>query len=216
MIYIRGSGAYKKTIENIGKIKEAGIPIEINTVLHRNNYKMARKIIEQSEKLEVLYHIDRYVPFDGKICDHLCIANEEYLEAIQRIVETKLSDIVSNSIIQDNGFFCGAGNSYVFIKSNGNVAFCPTMPEDFLGGNLKKESLKDIWENSVFFKRMRNVNCKYFSECSLSYVCKGGYRSRSTLLYGSIDVEDLQSGKLMYKMTGITSLPLEKILKEEL
>ena len=63
---------------------------------------------------------------------------------------------------------------------------------------------------------MKNVNCKYFSECSLSYVCKGGYRSRSTLLYGSIDVEDSQSGKLMYKMTGIASLPLEKILKEGL
>ncbi|NSS93489.1 radical SAM protein [Enterococcus faecalis] len=212
---VRGKGAFKKTIENIVKFKEAGLLIEINTVLHKNNYKMAKKIIEQLERLEVPYHVDRYVPFDGNVYDHLCITDEEYLEAIQGIVETKLSDIVSDSTTQDNGFFCGAGNSYVFIKSNGTVAFCPTMPENFSGGNFKKQSLKEIWENSIFFKRIRNVNCKYFSVCSLSHICKGGCRSRSTLIYGSIDTEDLQSCKLMYNITGIASPPLKKYLERE-
>jgi radical SAM protein with 4Fe4S-binding SPASM domain len=71
---------------------------------------------------------------------------------------------------------CGAGRSTIGIESNGNVKGCPSLPsEDYVGGNLREHSLRDIWERApqVGFMRGRSrsdlsghcATCYYAEEC---------------------------------------------------
>ena len=84
------------------------------------------------------------------------------------------------------------------------------MPKNFSGGNILDENLEEIWLNSKFFNHIRNVNCKYYKECPVSGICRGGCRSRSQLLYGDVEKADLQMCKLMKELTGETPPPLVK------
>jgi len=71
---------------------------------------------------------------------------------------------------------CGAGRAAIGIESNGNIKGCPSLPsDDYVGGNIREASLRDIWERSphLRFTRQRTVRdlwghcrtCYYAEEC---------------------------------------------------
>ena len=51
---------------------------------------------------------------------------------------------------------CLAGTAVCFISNQGEVYPCGYLPA--LAGDLKKQSFADIWENSVVFNQLRDVN----------------------------------------------------------
>jgi AdoMet-dependent heme synthase len=78
---------------------------------------------------------------------------------------------------------CIAGQFIALIDVDGNVLPCSYFPKP--AGNLKKQSFRDIWENSVLFRELRDFK-KYKGKCgSCEYltVC-GGCRARAYSVYG--------------------------------
>ncbi len=78
---------------------------------------------------------------------------------------------------------CLAGQLICLIDVDGNVLPCSYFPKS--AGNVRKQSFKDIWENSELFKDMRDFK-KYKGRCgSCEYVnvC-GGCRARAYSIYG--------------------------------
>ncbi len=78
---------------------------------------------------------------------------------------------------------CLAGQLICLIDVDGNVLPCSYFPKS--AGNVRKQSFKDIWENSELFKDMRDFK-KYKGRCgSCEYVnvC-GGCRARAYSKYG--------------------------------
>jgi radical SAM protein with 4Fe4S-binding SPASM domain len=51
---------------------------------------------------------------------------------------------------------CLAGTAVCFISNQGEVYPCGYLPA--LAGDLKKQAFADIWENSVVFNQLRDVN----------------------------------------------------------
>ena len=51
---------------------------------------------------------------------------------------------------------CLAGTAVCFISNQGEVYPCGYLPA--LAGDLKKQPFADIWENSVVFNQLRDVN----------------------------------------------------------
>ena len=51
---------------------------------------------------------------------------------------------------------CLAGTAVCFISNQGEVYPCGYLPA--LAGDLKKQSFANIWENSVVFNQLRDVN----------------------------------------------------------
>ena len=51
---------------------------------------------------------------------------------------------------------CLAGTAVCFISNQGEVYPCGYLPA--LAGDLKKQSFAEIWENSVVFNQLRDVN----------------------------------------------------------
>jgi radical SAM protein with 4Fe4S-binding SPASM domain len=51
---------------------------------------------------------------------------------------------------------CLAGSSICFVSHTGEVFPCGYLPVS--AGNVKKQSMRDIWENAPVFQRLRNVD----------------------------------------------------------
>ncbi|PGM47120.1 radical SAM/SPASM domain-containing protein [Bacillus thuringiensis] len=211
----RAKDGYSKTTENIKKMQEKGIPVEVTTVINKINVKETKDIINYfKNQLKVDYHIDSFVPIGQGLSSEfdISISDEEYIEAVAEefmdIIQLgdkgkKHSEKSDLNKGKENNFFCGAGNSYVFITSKGIVKFCPTMPDEYNGGGLREESLKDIWVKGPIFNQYRNTNCKFINDCPHAKACKGGCRSRSLLKYGGMTNPDIQMCKMFYMLTNI-------------
>ncbi len=198
---IRGRGTFKRTIKNIEYFRSLGVPVTINVVLNNKNISGVKYFLELFDRLDVKYAFDRFLPFERN--NQLSISDEEFNNAILCIPNIQANcNNISESTFES--FYCGAGNSYVFINSSGDVGFCPTLSSTkFCGGNINEKTLSDIWINSKFFNHIRNVRCKYYNECPANYVCQGGCRSRAQFFGGSIGSPDIQECKLAYNLTGI-------------
>ncbi len=81
---------------------------------------------------------------------------------------------------------CGAGRLYCAIQPDGIVTPCVYIP--IVIGNLRKEKLSDIWENSATLKTLRRRdnlldNC---GKCDFKNVC-GGCRARAYAYTGNLN-----------------------------
>jgi radical SAM protein with 4Fe4S-binding SPASM domain len=80
---------------------------------------------------------------------------------------------------------CLAGTAVCFISNQGEVYPCGYLPA--LAGDLKKQRFADIWENSVVFNQLRDVNnlkgkcgcCEFRNVCmgcrARAYAATGDY-----------------------------------------
>ena len=86
---------------------------------------------------------------------------------------------------------CQAGLSTVFIDSTGNVKGCGALYADtFIEGNLKKNSLAEIWNNQDNFSYNRKFKTELLEggcrDCDIGDVCKGGCRASDYFNTGSL------------------------------
>jgi len=78
---------------------------------------------------------------------------------------------------------CGAGRIYAAIQPDGKVTPCVFMP--IVVGDLRKQTFKEIWENSEVMLKLRDKDLikPPCGECPYRYVC-GGCRARAYSYYG--------------------------------
>lgn len=84
---------------------------------------------------------------------------------------------------------CGAGRLYIALEPNGDVKPCVFIP--IIVGNLRRQSLKEIWLNSPILKKIRErekfkEGCK---GCLYRDVC-GGCRARAYGYFGDLQGPD--------------------------
>ena len=84
---------------------------------------------------------------------------------------------------------CPAGTHYMGIRPNGDVTPCPYLPE--FGGNLRQQSLGEIWRTSDVFVRIRDRQALggRCGSCELQAAC-GGCRARAYGMTGDTMAED--------------------------
>ncbi len=74
--------------------------------------------------------------------------------------------------VRDNFFFCKAGINVASVLIDGSVSACPNIRNNFVQGNIYKNSFKEIWENEYKIFRNRDwtktgecATCKFFKYC---------------------------------------------------
>ncbi len=77
---------------------------------------------------------------------------------------------------------CAAGLCVIGIDSVGNVKGCESLYDDkYIEGNLREETLADIWNDDTRFSYNRNFSIELMSgnckECDVKHICAGGCRS---------------------------------------
>jgi radical SAM protein with 4Fe4S-binding SPASM domain len=94
-------------------------------------------------------------------------------------------DLLLKEFWVHNPVGCHAGIYYFSLRPNGDVYPCTFLP--ITVGNIRKQSLTDIWQNSPILKHLRNRQnlkgecavCQYRGTCGgcrgRAYACTGDY-----------------------------------------
>lgn len=188
---IRYKGSYKgalQAVRNLNEVKEergSDLKIGLTTVITDKNLENLMELhgfAAEEDLYEINYH--PYVPdnsFMGKVDyenDDFWIQEDkvpELREKIDRLLELKDSEgkIGTSRFILENtpDYFerkeefsrgkCLAGQSYMYIKPNGDVDVCGKGPNfDFRPMNVKERGVKEIWRSINFFiTRLKIKNC---------------------------------------------------------
>ncbi len=186
--HIRGvQGSFKKTLNAIDKLKEEKIPVSVITSVNKINFKELNLIKNLLLDRNIAWQIQICVPI-GRFPKKLVITREEFytLALFIAINQKKYSYrrlplIGAHCLGHFSRFIpnlglnpwvgCQAGLSVLGIQSNGNIKGCLTFPDEFIKGNIRTKSLKEILESLRSRKKKLNRLCV---NCDLVNSCKGG------------------------------------------
>jgi radical SAM protein len=139
---------------------------------------------EEYEKVfEFLYSISKVAPFEVKTTE--AMHYRRYIA--QRIKAEHNGRSGSHSIFRSPGV--GDGRGFMFISHTGEIYPSGFMP--ISAGNVRQDSLVDIYRNSSLFRILRDPGQRE-GKCSYCEFCKvcGGSRARAYALTGNYLAED--------------------------
>lgn len=174
---------FGKAVKAIRRLKEANFldHIQVTTVVSRKNISELPKLYEFLLELEP--DSWRVTPVDpiGRAKDKtadLCLGKKElrqyfdFMSAYQFNGKLKITASCSHyfgkfdNLYRENHFHCETGRHVASILANGDIYVCPNVPRipALIQGNVRKDSLVDIWENG--FQWFRDENRCMNEKCS--------------------------------------------------
>jgi radical SAM protein with 4Fe4S-binding SPASM domain len=202
-VYQRFTGfkeGYSKTTQAIKKCKDLGLEINVNIILRSDNTHQLKEMIRFCESTKVNYQVstettERYDKSAG--ARDYEITNDQFEELL--LGEYGHLFMVNND---DRALQCACARSVCGIGSNGDVFPCIGAP--IKSGNLKEQSLKDIWSDSKELNKIRNLKEENFKECMTCDVIEYCSRSSGTChvngnSYTGCDPSFIAQARIRYK-----------------
>ncbi len=203
---IAGTRVHQRKLDAARMIRESGLPLSLNVVLHRRNIDRLEEIIALAASLgpvrlelaNVQYYgwgnlnKNELLPSRAQVEKALATA-----KAAQARLAGKMDVIyVLPDYYETRPKPCmqGWGQRYLTVNPVGDVLPCPnaTHIEGLAFENVRKQSLAYIWNDSSCFNRFRGTEwmplpCK---ECPQREVDFGGCRCQAALLLGDANATD--------------------------
>lgn len=198
-------GSHGRALAALVYLREAGIETSISSVICRINIDDIDGLIDMalsSGVSNINFHNFKCSGLGFTNKDMLDLGPEEWRDFYIRAIALKttvkdlqisLEDPIIASLGHKNGdsLVKGSvcGKLSLNIKSNGDITPCGFIP--IVIGNICKDDLIEVWNNSPVLNMMRNkvpkgkcLNCKSYSECL------GGCTARTLALTGDINNPD--------------------------
>lgn len=173
-------GSFEKTKTSIEKLVKANIPIQISCPVMKANRKGYNEVLEYARSLKVKAQTD-FIMMARADLDTENLANrlslEETEELLRDILEHDMKyreEILEKLPVSDEIKFnkerymaqpvCGVGYDNCCITANGDVYPCAGW-QDYVLGNVYKQSLQEIWEKSERVKELRKITQASFPQC---------------------------------------------------
>jgi radical SAM protein with 4Fe4S-binding SPASM domain len=169
-------GSFTKTLNAIRKLIKNDIPVQISCPVIKQNKNCSVDVLNwgQSHKIRTVIDYIMMARYDHTISN---LDNRLSLEEVAVVI----NDIINNDIdyqdevrkvnfteidSKDTGddIVCGVCVSSICMVANGNVYPCAGW-QSYVVGNVYKQSLQDIWDNSPQVKYLRGLRKKDFSKC---------------------------------------------------
>jgi heme b synthase len=212
------AGAFAGALRGIQFLKEAGLEFQINTTVTQKNFRELPQIQDLAVKLgAVAHHIFLLVPTGrGKEMKGEAIEGKEYEKILHwfydqrektplqlkatcaphyyRILRQRAREEGKKITPQTHGLDamtrgCLGGIGFLFISHVGDVQPCGYL--EALSGNVRRQRLKEIWESSPVFLRLRDFSAYRgrCGRCEYKRVC-GGCRARAFEQSGDFMAEE--------------------------
>lgn len=186
-------GSFRKTLRAITILKKTRIPVQITTVVHRQNFS----------ELESLYRFVcstgafswRVINIEpiGRALQHneLSLTKQQMLQLLGFIREKRFSaqtpiDVVFGCShylsyeyeheVRDQYFLCGAGLYAASILCNGDIYACLDIErrEELVQGNIKTDRFSNVWFSRFqLFRTDRTQLCRQCADCDEREFCAG-------------------------------------------
>lgn len=167
-------GSCKKTKDSILKLIENDIPLQISCPIIKQNKDCYNDVIKWANNNGIYAGDDyiiiaRYNHTTQNLSCRLSIKEIEELINNKAVNDPRYFDEIEKEAEKNKNntpedFICSVCESSICIGDNGNVYPCAGW-QDYIVGNIKENSLKDIWDNSEKIKYLRNLRKKDFQEC---------------------------------------------------
>lgn len=170
-------GSFEKTKAVIEKLHDADVPVQISCPIMKANRKGYDKVLQYAQSLKMKANTD-YIMMAESNFDTSNLANrisipetEELLRDIMNCDVDYKTDTLEQepvSAIPEEEYakmpLCGAGLNSLCVTVNGDVYPCAGW-QAMVCGNIYKQSLEDIWNNSKQLKMIRKVTHGDFPKC---------------------------------------------------
>lgn len=171
--FLRGKGAFDKTIKGIKILKKHGVFVATNYMIHKDNVDRLPEYFELANELGVSKA--RYISFKkmGSGKENTCLEVVPFDELIEIVYDFYINNpkykellgigllgaFATQCRLKIKRGWCGTGRNSILLDSDGSIYPCSghTFPE-FKAGNIRKKSFIDIWFNSPILKKIR---CAY-------------------------------------------------------
>lgn len=167
-------GSFNKTKDAILKLIENNIPLKISCPILKENKNCYIDVVNWAKEHKILVGNDyvilaKYNHETDNLSHRLSI--DDVKDVIGNIIENDTEYVIQMEAeaekkknISENDFVCSVCHSSICIADNGSVYPCAGW-KDYVVGNIKNTSLKEIWDNSEKVNYLRNLRKKDFSKC---------------------------------------------------
>jgi radical SAM protein with 4Fe4S-binding SPASM domain len=230
---IRGQGTFKKTMLVLEKLGKQNIPARINTVLQLGNIAEVRKITRLAvDKLGMGFRLLPFILEYGKgACS--CKTDGVPYENIERLLkrflypvmrkckEIPISIGLNMAVVPldiDGHLACPWGKSMIGVGPSGIASLCHVSNNNgqFIFGDLKKESLANIWNENKLLNEFRSFNPDNLKgvcgNCLARDVCRGGCRLNAVSSYNDFFAPDSQC-QVIYNLGKFPTYALDDVKK---
>ena len=207
---VRGLGSFRAAMETLASLEKVGLRRAVNTQIHRRNLREAPALLERLIGTGIYGWQVQLTVAMGRAADDADLLLEPFqmLEVVPMIAglkarcdEAKIrlwpgsnvgyfgphESVLRPHRRDGHGDSCPAGRSGMGVEANGDIKGCPSLPADYVGGNVREQPLRAIWERAdpVRFNRGRTVDdlWGYCRDCYYNEECLGGCTWTSHVLF---------------------------------
>ena len=170
-------GSHEKTKRAIETLVRNNIPTSISCPILKVNKDCYEDILNYAHSLGIKAQTDFILMARENLeTDNLenRISIEDCEKIIRLILENNLRDtddfVKKNSkknlkaLLDKDMSLCAAGINNLCISSNGDAYPCNGW-QSYKSGNVRNETLQEIWNNSIMLKKLRSIKRSNFPEC---------------------------------------------------
>ncbi len=166
-------GSFEKAINTIEKLSNSSIKVSVNTVVMQQNYDSLINLFDVCNDLNIEWSHSPMI-FNDKHGKYR-LSDQQLLEYYKSFPnETKLMSQLKYMKKENINYSknCNAGHTTILIDHRGNVYPCAWLRE--ILGNIKNNTLYNIWFNNEKFNHVLNegkigyskcLECKYYPVC---------------------------------------------------
>ena len=166
------SGSFELTKSAVLKLIKAGIPVQISCPIMKENKNDFATVKEwgESNNIFVLFNYVIFAAYDHSNCN---LSHRLSLDEVENAFESQLCIEYVNSL-RENAFqkesltqedsICSICKHFFCISAEGDVYPCAGWQTKVVG-NIKNNSIKELWEDSIELNRLRSIKWKHFPKC---------------------------------------------------
>jgi radical SAM protein with 4Fe4S-binding SPASM domain len=205
---LRGRNTFKHIVAGIRRGVAHDLPLSLNMAITRHNHHELDALVDLAKELGV--HKVTMTPVvdlgraGGR--DDLFLTNEEIADFKLWAVKRSQAEpgmtigeldpggvpppkILESSRAQRKADLCGAIRGSITLLPNGDLVPCTLMETpDLVTGNIRQQSLRDIWAHSPLHKSLRALTkdaCEVCRDCTIKEMCGGACRALTFIENGS-------------------------------
>ena len=165
-------GSLEKTKNNLLKLKEVGIPLQISCPIMKQNKESFNDVIAFGEENGISVAVD-YVIFAAYDHTNCNLVNRLSLEEVSQSFDKRATkeyvEFICSQADEKNALaaedpICSICRYYICVSAEGTVFPCIGWQANVIG-DLNKQSLREIWETSDDIKKLRQITRQAFPKC---------------------------------------------------
>lgn len=165
-------GSLKKTKSSVLKLLDLGIPVQISCPIMKQNKESFADVVKWGKDHNITVATD-YVIFASYDHTNCNLVNRLSLEEVREVFDSQLTkdyaDYLYDSAkekyaLTGDDSICSICRYYLCVSAEGDVFPCVGWQTKKIG-NLFKNSVKEIWENSNEIKCLREIKRNSFPKC---------------------------------------------------